>query len=211
MSTIVKICGITRFEDAKAAVDAGADALGFNFSELSARQISPTEAQTIARQLPADVWICGVFVNHDRAVVEQIARSVGLDTLQFHGDEPAEFLENWDSWRIIKALRIGSKADLAVVEQFSQSCDHLLLDARVAGSYGGSGKAIEDELLDELANSGALQNALLAGGLTPETVGEKVRRYKPFGVDVASGVESSPGVKNSEQIQQFIQSVRETD
>ena len=204
----VKICGITNLEDAKAAVDLGADALGFNFFPESPRYISPESAAEVINRTPATVWFVGVFVNETRARVEEIASSVGLDTLQFHGDETVEYCSSWGSLRIVKAIRVGSSEDFELVHQFNQSVDHLLFDSRDPGLYGGSGKEISNELLQNKEIASVFTSSFLAGGLTPQNVADKIDRFSPFGVDVASGVEIAPGKKSFQQMKDFIRAVK---
>lgn len=204
----VKICGITSLEDARMAIEAGADALGFNFYAQSPRCISLPEAQTIVRQLPADVWTVGVFVNHDAAEVEWVASTVGLNTLQFHGDEDEDMLGRWKSWRVIKAVRIHAHYKIDEVQRLLQVADYLLIDKYCPDVFGGSGKLVEDNVMEGLAGSAVWERSLLAGGLTPDNVKERIEKVCPFGVDVASGVESSPGVKDRKKVTDFTFAVR---
>lgn len=208
MSIKVKICGLTNYEDAKRALDLGADALGFNFYAKSRRSISVAEAQTIVRQLPPKAWMVGVFVNHSRKEVEQIARAVGLDTLQFHGDEDLDFCRGWNSWKVIKAVRVGTNTSAAALKDYLGVADYLLLDRDESGSYGGTGKEIDLNILESYMHDGILQRSFLAGGLTPANVSEKIKRFKPFAVDVASGVEIEPGKKDPTALRQFIDNAR---
>lgn len=206
--TKVKICGITNLEDAKLALKYGADALGFNFSEASPRRISPAAAQTIVRQLPPNAWFVGVFVNQTKDEVKRIAHQVGLDSLQFHGDETESYLKDWGSWRVIKALRIGSAEDVEKAAVYLTIVDHILVDSRVEGSYGGTGVGVQEELLEQLLAKDILKNSFLAGGLTPDNVKHKIKHFQPFGVDVASGVEETVGKKSSDLLQAFIAAAR---
>jgi len=209
--TKIKICGITSLSDAKAAVALGADAVGLNFYEKSPRAVSIAQAQTIIRSLPATVWKVGVFVNHSRDAVEETARKVGLDTLQFHGDEDWDFCAAWNEWRVIKAIRIGESIDFGKLEKFQAAADLLLFDFLSKSAYGGTGKQISDDSLQALYNAGYLQKNLLSGGLNVENVEAAVRKFHPYGVDVASGVESSPGVKDCVLVEKFIELVRKVN
>lgn len=216
--TKIKICGITNYDDAKAALDLGVDALGFNFYPGSPRCIAITDAQVIVRRLPPTAWYVGVFVNQPRVEVERIARSVALDTLQFHGDETAEYCGSWPEWRVIKALRVKPTDRVTELQELLQPylsvVDHLLIDAFHPESFGGTGLTVGEEALDTIAatsKQSLLQNAFLAGGLTPENVAERVKRFRPWGVDVASGVESGPGRKDHNQLKLFVRQARSTN
>lgn len=204
--TKVKICGITTYDDAKLALDLGADALGFNFVKASKRYISPVDAQVIVRRLPPGAWRTGVFVNEDRAEVERIARIAALDTLQFHGEESPEYCRGWKEWRVVKALRIGPAAAFADASAYAD-VDHFLLDRYSATTHGGTGELIPDTDLARLGID--LSRVFLAGGLNPDNVGERISRYRPFGVDVASGVESEPGKKDPVLLERFIAASRQ--
>ncbi len=200
---MVKICGITRLEDALAAADAGADAVGFNFWPPGKRYILPERAAEIAAALPARVRRVGVFVDESAATVQTIAAQVGLDTLQFHGLETPEYLNSvagyvkWKAFRIMPGWNPGVLGAYAGVEAF-------LLDA--AGSTpGGTGQTFDWSLAAAAKPWGQV---VLAGGLTPANVAEAIRAVQPWGVDVASGVEDSPGVKNHALLREFIRAAR---
>ena len=193
----VKICGVTSLDDARAAVDAGAEALGFNFSTPSPRYISPAVAAQISSHLPPAVCRIGVFVNATREEVAAVARAARLTALQFHGDESPEFCRGW-AYKTLKALRVRDAR--AAHEAARYAVDFILVDAYVEGQPGGTGNRIAPALL-----TGFDRNRLvLAGGLTPETVAEAVRTVRPFGVDVASGVESAPGHKDAALMKRFV-------
>ena len=204
--TKIKICGITRAEDASSAVKLGADALGFNFYPNSPRYIEPDAARDIAAALPQSVWRIGVFVNSTREHVEEIVDSVGLSGVQFHGDEGVELLSGWNGLTVIRAVRVSDSADRRELERIAKHCDHLLFDRLDAELYGGTGKSISANVLKSLA--AFLPAAFLSGGITPKNVSERVSAFKPFGVDVASGVESAPGVKDAALVRSLIASVR---
>ena len=197
MSVAVKICGVCTIEDARAAVAAGADLLGLNFVRESPRSINVERGRAIARVVPGTPLV-GVFVNAPREAVARIAADVGLAGLQFHGDESPDDCRGWSQWTM-KGLRARPGDDLAA-RAARYDTTYLLLDAFVPGVAGGTGVA-----LDPAAAAG-LERARLfvAGGLRPDTVADVVRRLRPHGVDVASGVERSPGVKDHGQIQEFI-------
>jgi phosphoribosylanthranilate isomerase len=206
--TKIKFCGITRAEDAAKAVSLGAAAVGFNFYEGSPRYIRPEAAQVISRLLPAHVIRAGVFVNADPTAVERTARAAALTALQFHGDESADYCRRWRSWQVIKAIRLRDAGDAGMVREFRDAADYLLFDRFDTESFGGTGKTIAEIALEALAKLDVLDRAYLAGGLSPENVGALVRRFRPFAVDVASGVESAPGLKDHGRMEQFTAAVR---
>ena len=193
----VKICGITNLDDALAAVEAGAAALGFNFAAHSPRRIAVEVAAEIIARLPESICTVGVFVNQDREAVASLAAWVPLTALQFHGDEPPSFCQSWPQ-KVIKAIRVRDRT--AATTAHAYSVDFILADAYVEGQFGGTGIRIAPGLLDAFERS----RLILAGGLTPETVAEAVRVIRPAGVDVASGVERSPGKKDWDLMRRFI-------
>jgi len=197
VSVRVKICGVCTLEDARAAIAAGADFVGLNFHPASPRHVTPEAACEIAQAVPGTALV-GVFVDAPRARVEEIAARVGLSVLQFHGDEDADYCRGWGR-RTIKAIRARPGADLAALAA-RYPTDYLLLDSFVAGQAGGTGVALDP------ARAAGLPAARLfvAGGLRPDTVAEVVRALRPFAVDVASGVEASPGRKDHAKVEEFI-------
>ncbi|HXJ37059.1 MAG TPA: phosphoribosylanthranilate isomerase [Candidatus Eisenbacteria bacterium] len=196
MSVVVKICGVCTPEDARAAVDAGADLLGLNFVPSSPRYLVPDAARRVAAA--ATVPLVGVFVDAPREEVLRIAAHVGLAGLQFHGDEPPAYCRGWTQ-QTIKALRPRPGED-AAARAADYDTDFILLDTWVPGVAGGTGVA-----LDPAAACGLPRDRLfVAGGLRPETVADVVRALRPHGVDVASGVERRPGVKDHDKIREFI-------
>jgi phosphoribosylanthranilate isomerase len=201
MRTFVKICGITTLDDALACVDAGTDALGFNFWPQSRRHLTVEAAAVIARRLPPNVRTVGVFVNPTEAEVNRAFASGAIDLAQFHGDETPDFCSRF-AGRYIKAMRLR---DAASVEQLAQfACDLVLVDADTPG-YGGSGQRADVALASQAA---AARRVILAGGLTPENVAEAVATVKPYGVDVAGGVEREPGVKDWIKVAAFVQAAK---
>lgn len=210
--TFVKICGIKTYEDALHAINSGASALGFNFVRSSPRFITPADAAAITRRLPPSIWRVGVFADEEKSKVEQIARTAALNTLQFHGSEPLESLAGWNQWRVLRAIRIGA-ADIAEgearIEDALTVADFVLLDALSDKQLGGTGVEIANSALALFGKQPWFHTRiLLAGGLTPENVGEKIKAFRPFGVDVASGVESAPGVKDAAKMHQFVAATR---
>jgi phosphoribosylanthranilate isomerase len=200
--TKVKICGITSMDDARHAAACGADALGFVFFAKSPRNIAPEEARSIIAALPPLVAATGLFVNEKPERIRFIADFCGLDILQLHGDEPPEDCF-FPPRRVIKALRVKDAASLTGHEAYAVSA--LLLDAWVAESYGGTGHRCNWDLAAAVA---AKRKVLLAGGLSPENVAEAVRTVRPYGVDVSSGVESSPGCKDPQKVADFIRNAK---
>ena len=203
MSTRVKICGITNLADAQVAVAAGADALGFNFYEKSPRFIPTAVAAGISRALPPYTLRTGVFVNPSEELVRRAIGECGLNLLQFHGDEPPDFCTQFGLMSI-KAFRIRDAASLNELSKYPT--DAWLLDAYVSDTFGGTGEKFNWNLAIEAQRAG--KPVFLAGGLTPENVAEAVHQVQPFGVDVSSGVESSPGRKDPVKVRAFIKSAK---
>ncbi|MFP6662680.1 MAG: phosphoribosylanthranilate isomerase [Deltaproteobacteria bacterium] len=195
---------MTRAADATMAVAAGADMIGLNFSPSSRRFVSTERALVVAAAVPSPVWKVGVFVNSSRAEVEEIRHRVGLDALQFHGDEPAEMLAGWPC-PVIRAFRIASAADASAALD-SSSPAYYLLEGDAGADYGGVGAGFKWAWAREIPAS----RLIVAGGLKPENVADAVRSLRPFGVDVASGVESEPGIKDAAATAEFIQNAKST-
>lgn len=206
----VKICGITRAEDAGAAVTAGAHALGFVFHPSSPRYVSPEAAAAIIATLPPFVAAVGVFVNLPKRLVEDIAARSGITALQLHGDEtPAEC----QGYRlpVIKGFRFQEQGFFPMLSRYSAS--GFLVDAGVPGKWGGTGVPFDWDLLGRQMDAAqeTLRNRLiLAGGLSPDNVSAAIREVKPFAVDVSSGVEDEPGIKNHAKMKEFIDAARTT-
>ena len=213
--TRIKICGITRLEDALAASMAGADALGFNFSKSSPRSIPPDTAREIIAKLPPFVTAAGVFVEHSPEEVDDICRHCGIQVAQLHSDAyTAEQALAVSSAKVLRVFRPGPSFRIADVVEFSKQagCNSFLFDAYSPAMAGGTGLTIERAMAMELFD-GTREFAwsLLAGGLRPDNVGQAVRLIRPWGVDTASGVESAPGVKDHALMEAFIEAVREAD
>jgi phosphoribosylanthranilate isomerase len=206
MSTRVKICGITNLADAQAAVKAGADALGFIFYEKSQRGMTVPAVAKISKRLPPFVLRVGVFVNAPEELVTRAIGECGLGLLQFHGDEPPEFCMRFGLMSM-KAFRIRDAESLKELPKFSTEA--WLLDAYSAENLGGTGEKFNWDLAVEAQKFG--KPVFLAGGLTPENVAAAVRKVQPFGVDVSSGVESSPGKKDHARVRAFIANVRQAE
>ena len=206
METRVKICGITNLADAQAAIEAGADALGLNFFVQSPRHLTVPAAAEISKHLPAFIMRVGVFVNPPEDQVLRAIGECGLGMLQFHGDEAPEFCTQFGLMSM-KALRIRDAASLPELAKYQTEA--YLLDAFSPAARGGTGERFNWDLALEAQKLG--KPIFLAGGLTPENVAEAVRKVHPFGVDVASGVESSPGKKDHQKVKDFIAAVRSAE
>jgi phosphoribosylanthranilate isomerase len=207
MPTRVKICGITRREDARLAVELGAAALGFNFFRPSPRYLGPEAAREIIGRLPLFVTAVGVFADEvDGENVDRVARQAGVAVIQLHGPRfpgPSPGLENCPLIRAVAVQSDFKPADLARLK-----ANAFLLDAFDAAVPGGTGKTFDWSLAREAKPYGTI---ILAGGLTPENVGEAIRAVRPFAVDVASGVESAPGGKDPARLRAFFAAVEEAD
>ncbi len=201
--TRVKICGITRIEDAKAAAQAGADAIGFVFDLKSPRHIAPDQAQTIARQLPPFVTVVGLFVNAAPDTIETVLSRVSLDLLQFHGNETPQQCRRYHR-PYVKAIHMQAGVNLTEQARLYADAEGLLLDTQVAVVAGGSGQAFDWSLVP----AGLGKPIILAGGLTPENVAAAIQKVHPFAVDVSRGVELARGIKDAAKISAFIEAVR---
>ena len=201
MAVQVKICGVTTVADARLAVAAGADLIGLNFYPHSPRFVARVTAEAIRHVLPAPVRCVGVFVNAPRAQVADLAAGLPLDLIQFHGDEPPAALSGWPL-PTIRALRVGPRTVLPDLFA-STPADYVLLDAQKSGRYGGTGTTFAWQRAAALPGH-SLERTILAGGLTPDNVADAVRTVRPWAVDVASGVESTPGRKDPGKLDRFI-------
>ncbi|MGL4514044.1 MAG: phosphoribosylanthranilate isomerase [Lacipirellulaceae bacterium] len=211
----IKVCGVTTPGDALFAANAGADAIGLNFYAPSPRSVSVERACEIVRALGASQGgrplVVGVFVNEAPERIAEVVRRVGLDVVQLHGDEPPEALGALPgSTPVLRAVRMGAAglaptADyLAAAERAGRAPDALLVDAASGGAYGGTGCRVDLAQLASERHMLGTTALLLAGGLTAENVAEAIRAAAPWGVDVASGVESSPGVKDPLLVSRFV-------
>jgi phosphoribosylanthranilate isomerase len=198
----VKVCGITKLEDAQKALEFGADVLGFNFYRPSPRFIAPKAARAILQNLPDGTCSAALFVNEQRAAVREVLKSSECaerqpySWLQFHGEESADYCRGWNL-KVVKAFRVKDKESLHGMLEFP--ADFYLLDSWSAG-YGGSGTSFPWEWIE----AGNAEKLILSGGLSVENVEEAVRRIRPYGVDVCSGVEARPGIKDHAKLKAFI-------
>jgi phosphoribosylanthranilate isomerase len=203
MTVTVKVCGITNLTDAEKALEFGADMLGFNFYPASPRFIMPEKARKILQQLPAGSFNVALFVNETKKRVEEILAGGELSDgrqayggLQFHGEESATFCHGW-TMKVIKAFRVKEKNSLSGMKDFP--ADFCLLDSWSIG-YGGSGEQFPWEWLEGIEAN----KLILSGGLRVENVADAIARIHPFGVDVCSGVEARPGIKDHVRLKEFI-------
>jgi phosphoribosylanthranilate isomerase len=203
MDTRIKICGITNAADAQTAVEAGADALGFIFYGKSPRYVPVEQVAEISRHIPPFVMRVGVFVDADEDFIGRAIAEGNLSLLQFHGDEPPEFCTQFGLMSM-KAFRIKDAESLKTIPDYQT--DAYLLDAYSSTTLGGTGEKFNWDLAVEAQKFG--KPVFLAGGLTPENVADAVRKVQPFGVDVSSGVEFSPGKKDAAKVKAFISAVR---
>ncbi len=206
MRTRVKICGITRERDAQAAVEAGADAIGLVFYEPSPRFVTVERAAAIIDGLPPFVTTVALFVNADSDVIRQVVERAGVDLLQFHGQECADYCaQHGRPW--IRAVRMKPGTDLIAAQSEFAGGRGLLLDAYRPGTPGGTGETFDwDRIPQALA-----PRIVLAGGLNVSNVGEAIRRVRPYAVDVSGGVEADKGVKDPQKIKAFIEEVRSAE
>jgi phosphoribosylanthranilate isomerase len=204
----VKICGITNSVDALAAIDAGANLLGFNFYEKSPRHVTEAEAAKIRARLPKKIEAVGIFVNASPADVTALRKSLKLDAVQLHGDEtPDSVAQIARLIPVIKAFRVEPEFPLATLDEYREAFA-FLFDAALAGQYGGTGRTTDWDVARRAALS---RRIILAGGLKVENVAAAVRIVRPYGIDVASGVESEPGKKDPGLLHEFIQEVRRAE
>lgn len=203
--TLVKICGVTRVADARLSEKLGACAIGLNFYEKSPRNVSPADAWKIHQSLEKlTTQTIGVFVNWKPELVILMAHSFELSSVQLHGDEtPAEVAACADAVPVIKAFHTGRNFSFSLFRKFHRA-DAFLMDAAQKGQFGGTGKTFDWMLARKAA---AKHRIILAGGLTPENVGEAILTVEPYAVDVASGVESSPGKKDAGKLREFFAEV----
>ena len=206
MPVKIKFCGITRVEDANAAVALGVDAIGFVFYAPSPRCIEVAQAADIARALPPFLCKVGLFVNAPADEVDAVSRAVGLDVVQYHGDEtPTECARSPRPW--IKAIRVRAELDIAQECARYGAASAWLFDSYDDKRYGGSGKVFDWRLLPQHHR----RPIILAGGLTPDNVGDAIRASAPYAVDVSGGIEVAQGIKDHEKMQKFVAEVKRVE
>ncbi|HEU4684745.1 MAG TPA: phosphoribosylanthranilate isomerase [Nitrospira sp.] len=201
----IKICGITNEADAAAAVAAGADALGFVLYRKSPRYATPGDVKRIVAALPPFVIPVGVFVNEQAKVVRDLMDDCGLALAQLHGEETASYCQDL-ARPVVKAIRVKDRSSFLALAEFQGRAGvrGFILDAYSPDLYGGTGRPTDWSLAAEAARSSTV---ILAGGLTPENVAKAIHAVRPYGVDVSSGVESAPGIKDPEKLRAFVRAV----
>jgi len=204
--TRIKICGITRAEDALSAANNGADAIGLVFYQRSPRHINVAQAKLLAGTLPPFVTVVGLFVNAEAAFVREVLANVPLDMLQFHGDETPEYCAQFDR-PYLKAIRVKAGVDLLQCASDFRSAKGLLLDAHVEGIPGGTGTAFDWTLIPKQLPL----PVILSGGLDAENVATAIKQVRPYAVDVSSGVEAGKGIKDAAKVAAFINEVKQID
>lgn len=203
--TRIKFCGIRRVADAAAAVDLGVDALGFVMVPASKRHLAPERAAAIRAKLPPLVSTVALFMDADAGFVQLCIDALRPELLQFHGTESAAFCASF-GLPYVKAVAMGAGANLRREARLHRQASALLLDSHAPGAMGGSGRAFD------WASAGAVAKPLiLAGGLNPQNVGRGIRELRPYAVDVSSGIESRPGVKDAAKMRAFVEAVRRAD
>jgi len=200
MSIRVKICGITRVEDAKASLDLGADAIGFVFYPKSPRYIEPTKAKDIVSYVSPFITSVGVFVNESLENIISIANTCKLDVIQLHGDEQQDIIDKIPR-KIVKAIRIKDETDLQRFNLYSD-VDAFLLDTFVENKLGGTGQVFDWKIAEKAKSKGKI---ILSGGLNPDNIAEAISKVKPYGVDVSSGIELMPGKKDYALARRFLE------
>ena len=203
--TFIKICGITNLDDALAAVDAGADALGFNFYKPSPRYITPETAHAIITELPQSVLTVGVFVNEATPQsVENLARDAGVTAIQLHGDESPDYCQSLKPRYVIKALAAGADFDTQRAQNYD--VDAILLDTKDDALRGGTGRVFDWSITQRLGHTAP--KLFLAGGLSLQNIEEAIVSVDPYGVDACSALEETPGKKNHERMRAFVKKIR---
>mgnify|MGYP001333541977 CR=1 FL=1 len=206
--TKIKVCGFTRRKDIEDAIDLGIKWIGLNFYEKSPRYISEKEAKILIENLPSEVKKIGVFVNPDEKLLFEYVRKLNLDGAQLHGNEPPSLVKKFKKFFpdkiLIKSIRIKNKNSFNKVKNYK--FDYLLIDAFDEKLSGGTGKLINYKYLDR--KDIPFAKTFLAGGITPENVKDIIKRFSPYGIDVASGVEIAPGIKIKEKMKKLVEEVR---
>jgi phosphoribosylanthranilate isomerase len=205
--TRIKVCGMREMAEVAAVVAAGVDAVGFIFVEESPRLVDPDTVRTIVRTLPPFVDAVGVFVDQEAAVVNEIVQYCGLTKVQLHGSESPDYCREIDC-RVLKAFRVGPASTAAELQAYAGEVSAFLLDTFQEGVAGGTGLVFDWSLAARLQPPGPV---VLAGGLTPENVGEAIRQARPFAVDFNSGVEMAPGRKDLDRVREAVAQVAAAD
>ena len=205
----IKICGITNEEDASLAMSLGADYLGFNFCKDSARRVSPKMVDEVMGKLPPFIVPVGVFVDEDLKEIGKLVRRSGIKMVQLHGSESPDAckaIKDATGLRVMKAFRVADESIVATIQSYVDVVDYILLDAYVEGEHGGTGTTFNWDIAVKIKDLG--KPMFLAGGLTPDNVGEAVEKVNPFAVDTASGVERLPRRKDYDKMKAFIRAAK---
>ena len=203
--TFVKICGITNLDDALAAVNAGADALGFNFYKPSPRFIDPQHAREIVSELPSPVMAVGVFVNEETDSLRNIANAAGVTAVQLHGDESVKYCRDLASdYHVIKTFAVTEHFDTGVVHEYD--VEAIMLDTKHAKLRGGTGRVFDWTIAQKIRP--LVEKLYLAGGLSPENIADAIETVRPFAVDACSTIEKEPGKKDHARMRAFLDAVR---
>ncbi len=208
MRVRIKICGITNFEDALKACSLGIDVIGFNFYKKSSRYILPSKAREISLKLPPFISVVGVFVNEKIEKIRKITSECFLSAVQLHGDETPEFVEKLNL-PVIKAFRIKGEKDTEEIRKYTGKVKAFLLDTYVKGEFGGTGKNFNWEIARKVKKFNV--PVILAGGINPLSVKDAIKEVKPFAIDVASGVERKPGIKDFHLMKELVNKVKEIE
>jgi phosphoribosylanthranilate isomerase len=216
LRTRVKICGITRLEDALTAIACGADALGFVFVKKSKRYLSPKSAQEIIQKLPSFVSVVALVMDPEVDEIMQIHNAVDIDYWQFHGAETVSFCDdiaNKTQIKYIKAVPVGGLSGKKISQNFVEfsNASSLLLDGHAAGKLGGSGEQADWELLAKSLSSDDISKIILAGGLRPDNIALALEKIQPYAIDLSSGVEDSPGIKSRAKIKALFAELTKSD
>ncbi|ADL13370.1 phosphoribosylanthranilate isomerase [Acetohalobium arabaticum] len=201
-ATRIKVCGITNLDDARQAVRLGVDSIGFIFAN-SPRQVTAEQVHQIINKLPPFINLTGVFVDEDIEEVQKTADYCGLDTLQLHGTETPEYCKQLKAWKVIKAFRVREKLEPKRMAAYEIA--GYLLDTYQPKRLGGTGKTFNWDLAVEAEEVGPI---ILAGGLNPDNITTAVKKVEPYGVDINSGVESSPGQKDQQKLKRVVNNIR---
>ncbi len=203
--TFIKICGITNLDDARAAVDAGADALGFNFYKPSPRYITPEAAREIVAQLPKEILTVGVFVNEQSPQsVEDLATNAAVTAIQLHGDESPSYCRDLKNPYVIKALAAGPDFDTQRATEYD--VEAILLDTKDDALRGGTGRVFDWSIAQRVRR--IVPKLFLAGGLSLQNIEDAIRSVEPYGVDACSALEKTPGKKDHERMRAFVKMIR---
>lgn len=203
----LKVCGLTNPQDVRTAIANGVNAVGFIFAP-SARQVTPERVKEMTAHIPANIERIGVFMNHDAAYVKEVAELCGLSGLQFHGEETPEYCKGFSGYQVIKTFRVDATRGWEAIPPYieASAIDRILVDTYIKGIPGGTGKQLPWKLINSKKNWGETP-LIVAGGINPDNVSQLIEQVELFGIDVGSGVESSPGKKDENKVKQLVEKV----